>query len=439
VTTTTTDPSEAPRGTGGDRSIEDTAGTAGLELRSIVELSHELGARSNVFEIAEVALFSLMGHFGCPRGALWLLSDDLPAEPVLLRAAGVSPSMGRALGTLWGRWMSDSWNPAEPIVVSDVARIATSPATELSQRNHIELVAPITTGERRTGLFALGRRVSGNGFPRRDREVLAAALQFVGARLAAAASIDGAVEQNRRLQEANTRLEELDGLKSEFLRNLNHELRTPLTIITAYLDSVLMIDDPDPTRHDHLAIVRAEATKLEHLLVNLLDFGRLRDDVLDVHLTMGDLAGVVRAWTAERRPGVASGLRELVFVESGDVPMAWFEPRRVLQIVEGLVDNATKFTPPGTRIRISTRRVIGDDGIWACLDVSDDGPGIPPDKLDYLFEAFRQGDGSPTRRHSGLGMGLAFSRLLAQRMNGRLEVETEMGRGTTFSLRLAAV
>jgi signal transduction histidine kinase len=129
---------------------------------------------------------------------------------------------------------------------------------------------------------------------------------------------------------------------------------------------------------------------------------------------------------------VAAGLRELRFSNGADVPPALFDRTRVLQIVECLVDNAVKFCPPGSMIHV---RVDPEpDGVR--VDVADDGPGIPEERVSFIWEPFRQGDGSATREHGGIGVGLSFARELAVRMGGTLEVATEPGAGTVFSLRL---
>jgi signal transduction histidine kinase len=108
----------------------------------------------------------------------------------------------------------------------------------------------------------------------------------------------------------------------------------------------------------------------------------------------------------------------------------------VIQILDALVDNALKFTHPGAHILLRIDATTRDDHAYCRIDLEDDGPGIPPDRLPHVFDSFVQGDGSDTRQYGGIGMGLSLARSLAEKMNGHLEVASEIGKGTTFSLYL---
>ncbi|MEZ5064179.1 MAG: HAMP domain-containing sensor histidine kinase [bacterium] len=411
-------------------------GPAGeLSLLSMLELSNELSARMDLYEIAEVTLFNLMGHFACSRAALWVLPEE-GEDAVLLRAQGFSPKVARAVGTVWSRWLFDRpGGSLDPVLMHEL-KDTSAPGLSLAEDAGIVVLAPVAARRRRLGLLALGRRVSGAAFSARDLEVLAASLNFVGASLENTALYNRAIETNRGLRQANERLLELDRLKSEFLRTLNHELRTPLTVIGAYLDSLLMSEKEEGPRKHQLRTVRDESSKLEGMLLNLLDFGKLMGDDLQLSLERGDVTNPLRVWYEERRPGITAGFRELQFSHASSVPAAFFERRRLVQIVDALVGNAVKFCPAGSKIVVRVEPETHEDKDWVRVDVIDDGPGIAPDRLPHIFDSFRQGDGSETRRHGGMGMGLAFARRLAEKMNGTLDVKTELGSGTTFSLRL---
>ena len=119
-----------------------------------------------------------------------------------------------------------------------------------------------------------------------------------------------------------------------------------------------------------------------------------------------------------------------------DLPLARFDRQRLLQLLDALVDNAVKFTPEGTRIEIRVSPDESHDGSRIRIDVTDDGPGIPPEHMKDLFDSFSQVDGSATRRVGGMGLGLAFANRLAERMNGVLAARSEPGTGSTFSLFL---
>jgi signal transduction histidine kinase len=403
-----------------------------MTLRSLVELSNDLNARMDLFEIADVALFNVMGHFGCSRAALWYLGADDSSEAVLLRRSGIPEQTARAVGSLWARWLR-SGALTEPMLIEDLRSTGSVPGLDLAASGGITLFAPVTARTRLVGLMALGERISGKRFSARDLDALSASLNFAGTALENAAAANRMAENNRQLTLANDRLRSLDDLKSEFLRNLNHELRTPLTIIAAYTDSLLMGATGESPQREHFQALKAETSKLESMLMTLLDFSKLVRNEESVTCSRGDVVHALRAYCEERRPGIAADLRELRFSHQSDVPSALFEPMRLTQIVDCLVDNAVKFCPPGSVISI---RVDAEED-RVRVDVRDNGPGIPAERLPHIWDSFRQGDGSETRTHGGMGVGLAFARELATRMNATLDVTSETGEGTTFSLGLA--
>ncbi len=406
-------------------------------LLSLLELSNELNVRSDLYEIADVALFNLLGQFGCSRGALWILPEDAGRDAVLLRCQGMGESAARAIGAVWTKWLlGRPGGLREPVLVSDLRDLETAPGLALAEDNGIALFAPVSARRKELGLVALGQRIGGGEFATPDREVLQASINFLGVALENSHMFNRAVESNRQLRLAYDQLHELDRLKSEFLRNMNHELRTPLTVMAAYLDSLLTTESEPGPRRDHLETVRGETEKLQGMLMNLLDFSKLVEDDLDLRSRPGDVTSLLQAFHEERRPGVTADLHELRYSAAADLPSAIFDPTRLLQIVDSLVENAMKFTPQGATIHLRIDRATVDEKLWVRVDVEDDGPGIPTDRLPHIFESFRQGDGSETRQHGGLGVGLAIARRLAEKMGGRLDVKTEIGRGTVFSLLL---
>ena len=410
-----------------------------LSLLSFLELSNELNALRDVYEIAEVALFNLMGHFGSARGAVWVLPEDSSQDAVLVRSQGIPEPVARAIGAVWTRWLLEKTSgDHEPILVSDLRKIVTVPGLDLAEKNGISMFAPITAQRRLVGVVALGHRVGGGEFGALDREVLEASLNLLGVALENTNLYNRMQENNRRLRNANEKLHGLDRLKSEFIRNMNHELRTPLTIMNAYLDSMLGGDGDVATTKEHLTVVKDHAQKLEGMLLNLLDYSKLMDDRLEMAPERGDVGNVIAKYYEDRRPGISADLREFRYSAASDVPPALFERERLIQIVDSLVDNALKFTPQGSQIHLRVESDHDEGRDWVRVDVEDDGPGIPDERLPHIFDSFRQGDGSETRQKGGMGLGLAFARTLAERMDGRLDVESQIGKGTVFSLRLPA-
>jgi len=151
---------------------------------------------------------------------------------------------------------------------------------------------------------------------------------------------------------------------------------------------------------------------------------------------LGDL---ITSFYRERHPGVAESLHEFSLEIEDGIHWAQFDAQRLRQILDALVDNAVKFTPAGSHVKLRLSQEKRRSELWARIDLIDDGPGIPPERLPNIFDSFRQGDGSSTRSVGGMGMGLAYSRKLAESMGGWLDAESEMGRGTTFTLYLPSL
>ena len=405
-------------------------------LLSLFELSRELSVGLDPYAIAQLTLFSLMGHFGAAAAALWLLPEAPENPAVLLRGFGVGEDAARALGPGLAARVAEIDGAPGATRLADWAA-AKVPEAAAALELGLALAAPVPVQGRLVGVIGLGPRLDGEAYGPFDLEYLATAAGMVGVALENARLYHRTRESNRQLRETNERLAELDRLKSEFLGNVNHELRTPLSVIIGYLD-VLRATQANSTTQEAIAIASKHAAKLEAMLENLLDYSRLEEQALRLKLEPHDLGDLLRGYAEERRPGVANGLREFTLELEPQLPPAACDPRRLLQIVDELMDNAIKFTLPGSRIRLRARRCAHPGAEGILIEIDDDGPGIPADRLEALFEPFRQGDGSTTREAGGLGLGLALARRLAEAMGGGLDAKSEPGVGSSFVVRLKA-
>ncbi len=239
-------------------------------------------------------------------------------------------------------------------------------------------------------------------------------------------------EKQAQLDEARAQAEELSRLKSEFIANMSHEIRTPLGAIIGMATIALDADIPAQSR-EHLRTIAASAQALQAIVDNILDFSRLEEGRLELRPTPFRL----RAWLEESLdallPQVREKALELTWGVGPELPDAVVaDAGRLRQVLLELVTNAVKFTDKG-RIEVRVERESGeDDRMLAHFRVTDTGVGIPPEKTDRIFEVFTQGDGSLARRHGGTGLGLSLALRLVDRMGGRLWVESEVGRGSTF-------
>ncbi len=244
-------------------------------------------------------------------------------------------------------------------------------------------------------------------------------------------NVDRHKETERTLKQARDAALEAARLRSEFLANMSHEIRTPLHGLMGMLE-LLAQGELAPEQRDFAETAYRSARHLMTLLSDILDLSRIEAGGLrletapvDLHQLLDDAVALMRAPAGEK------GL-ELVLWRAPDLPR-WIESdaARLRQILFNLLSNAVKFTERG---RVALRAEV--QGGWLCLAVEDSGIGIRPEDQERIFQAFVQGDGSSTRRHGGTGLGLAICRRLAEAMDGRLELHSTPGEGSTFTLTL---
>ncbi len=224
--------------------------------------------------------------------------------------------------------------------------------------------------------------------------------------------------------------------KSRFIANVSHEIRTPLNGVLG-MAQILAADELSPSQRERVDIIHSSGEVLLGILNDVLDLSKIEAGKLDLEATPFDLVKVVRdVEAAFSAVAQTKGLTLGLHVEGrsddrrvGDLYMG--DPSRIRQIVANLVSNALKFTPSGeVKIVVSCL----DEGV--VLSVRDTGIGIPEDKLSKLFGQFEQVDASTTRRFGGTGLGLSICRELCRLMGGRILVESEFGKGSTFTVHL---
>ena len=250
-------------------------------------------------------------------------------------------------------------------------------------------------------------------------------------------------EMLRRVQAATAEREDLlarereaNRLKDEFLAAVSHELRTPLNAITGWIH-ILTTSEPDAeTRAKGLAAIARNAKAQARVIEDLVDVSRIVTGKLTIRFDPVDLRDVVEhAAEAIRSAAEANGLTLRVAVPRA-VCLVNGDRERLQQVVWNLLSNAVKFTPPGGAVDVSLTPWGGTFEIA----VADTGRGIPPPFLPYVFDRFRQADGSMTREHGGLGLGLAIVKELTELHRGSVRAGSEgPGRGSRFTVRLPAL
>jgi len=408
------------------------------ELLALSELSQELTISLDLYAFADLVLFNLMGQLGTSRAAIWLLPSPSHKNPILLRSHGIENSLAVALGNASAPWLLPRLKDEKRLVVaSEVGANTDASVAWLIRQEGVALFAPILSRGDLLGFFAVGPRVDRTPYGPVELQTLQTSLGMVGVALQNTQLYGSLLETIRQLRVANDGLKELDVAKSEFLRNVNHELRTPLTIVIASLQCVLDQPEVDTQRRELLGAAHQKAKQLKGLLENLLAYSAATQGQLDIRFEAGSVLPALATYFQSRLPGVTQGLREFTLDVAPDLPPVRFDRQRLVQIVEAIVDNAVKFTRPGAHITLRISRTDEGASPTVRVDVADDGPGIPDAAMATLFQPFRQVDGSMTREVGGMGLGLAFAKELAEKMDARLTVSSTVGRGSTFSLVLS--
>lgn len=247
----------------------------------------------------------------------------------------------------------------------------------------------------------------------------------------------------RELSEANRRLEELARLRREFLQNVSHELATPMTPVVGYLKLLLgeELGPLSPLQMKCLRSIERSTRRLRTVVETLLDVSALESGRLHYIIRDYDFGGLVSEAVAR----VSLDAPAEVALKVEPLPSALIgrgDPEKLRRAMVHVLDNAMKFTPRGGRVGVGVRV---KDGEYQML-VLDDGPGIPEGERERIFAPFYQVDGSATRAHGGVGLGLAFARRVAESVGGSLDIQSppddtvsgRSGTGTLVRLRVRA-
>ena len=231
---------------------------------------------------------------------------------------------------------------------------------------------------------------------------------------------------------ARREAEVANGLKDDFLATMSHELRTPLNAVLGW---AMLLREKRATAamaERGIEAIERNARIQARLIEDVLDVSRIVSGKLELDLSAVEVASAVRAAVDVVR-AAADAKKVHLHVDVEDVCVISADPTRLQQVVWNLVSNAVKFTPEGGRVDVSVRA----SGGRAVLEVRDTGAEIPPEFLPRVFDRFRQLDGSTTRRHGGLGLGLAIARQLVELHGGTLVAKSDgLGTGATFTVDL---
>jgi signal transduction histidine kinase len=237
------------------------------------------------------------------------------------------------------------------------------------------------------------------------------------------------------IQDKSRQLAEASQHKSQFLANMSHELRTPLNAIIGV--SEMLREDAEALKQDTepLDRVLGAARHLLALINDILDLSKIEAGRMELNLDTFALPPLIDEVVKTIEPLAAKNGNQVAVHCDGTIGSLHADSMRLRQALLNLMSNANKFTERGT-ISVDAQQKKEDGRYWITIAVADTGIGMTPEQMGKLFQEFSQADASTTRKYGGTGLGLAISKRFCQMMGGDIAVESELGRGSTFTIRL---
>ncbi len=248
-------------------------------------------------------------------------------------------------------------------------------------------------------------------------------------------------KRSMELGRTNEELKAQDTAKTRFLDTVAHDLRTPLTSIKAYADLLLRFpDEKEETKQEFLEIITSESDRMASLINDYLDLTKIESGNLPYRFRQVNITEMVREF--ERINKGECRLKNLTIHSKivGDLPLIWADPDRLRQVFSNLLSNAIKHSPPGGEVTIEAACIKDSDpetgSDWIEVSVSDQGPGVPEEFHEKIFDKFRQVDNSILASKGGTGLGLPISREIISRHSGKIWLDNSNGDGALFKFRI---
>lgn len=426
-------------------------------LNMLIQLGQELAAERDPAQVLQKFCASAREIVGAEHTVVGMLDVDSKTPRHLFQCdAKNSPASARYLPQVSERVLNILISNKRPLRLNESDELLPDTAL-VSEAVQSFLGAPILCSTEGRGWLYLINKLGADGFTEADErlaETLAneAAVAYENARLYEdaqrhALELQQEVAERKQAEEERAHLlireqaaraeaEQANRTKDEFLSTLSHELRTPLTAILGW-SRLARTSEFDQTFIERaFETIERNARSQSQLIDDLLDVSRIITGKLSIEFRPVVLANVIEAVHESVRPSFeGKGVEFQTAFDSGNSLVSG-DADRLQQVFWNLFTNAVKFTPEGGRVLVALKTRDG----YIETSVSDSGVGIDPEFLPYIFDRFRQADGSTTRRHGGLGLGLAIVRHLVEIHQGKVEVQSAgKGQGTTFLITLPLV
>ena len=395
-------------------------------LARLVEISMTLNSTLDPETLLEHILDSAVEMLDCEAASI-LLYSDTKRELRFAASTGANPvELAKIPVPLENSLAGKIFRENAPLVVNDVPRDRRH-YTEVSSQTQVQvrslLGVPMRIQKQKVGVIEAINKNQGV-FSYSDVKLLAIIASL------AAVAIDNA-RMVQELKEANVRLQEADEMKNRFMAVASHELRTPLGIILGY--ATFLKEEAQGELSEHAASVLNAALELRALVEDMTNMNMFYTGERGVKLEPVPLQEVIRAAGDEIASMMEARSNVLSLKLPPDPVIVNADPKKLKLAFVNVLNNAVRFSPEGSEIRIWME--VGEDAVLVA--VQDEGLGIPPDKLDLVFEQFYQVEDHMTRRYGGLGLGLAITREIVNLHGGRIWAESPgLGHGSTFKIVL---
>ncbi|MEJ2747103.1 MAG: HAMP domain-containing sensor histidine kinase [Anaerolineae bacterium] len=398
-------------------------------LARMVEISRVLNSANNLDQLLTYIIREAATLTNTEAASNLLLDPHTHDLYIVASSNEVSPQMANTPVPLNGSIAGAIIRANKPMFIPDVSKDSRwNKKVDRAIDFHTQAIlgVPMRDVDRQpVGVLEAINKNSGE-FTRQDAEMLTILADIAGV----------AVERARmdeNLRRAYAELNDLDQLKTDFISIASHELRTPLTVILGYLS--FLREEASPEMMEQFDTVLDAAVHLRTLIQDMLNFQYVDAGQESLTLARLDLVALTREVLAERDE-TAVAKQQTVTINLPETELPIMADRSVIEVVlNNLFDNAVKFTPQEGQIEITVE--ARDEEVW--VFVSDTGVGVPPDQYERIFKRFYQVEDPLDRRHEGMGLGLAIVKELVELHQGRVWVESEEGKGSTFFVVLPLV
>jgi len=396
------------------------------EISALSELVKSVNATLELDDVFRLILSSALDLLGGNEGSIMLLKDDTkqlevvsyqgpPIEPLINGKTDLGEGIAGGVAAT-----------REPMLIQDYETAELDVPYHPERGIYSSMCVPLIRHDELVGVLNLNETDGRRRFSEEDLR----ALGFFAEHAAIAIGNAKLFEQER---ETIARLEDLDRLKSDFVATVSHELKTPLTAIIGSAQTLTRRRDRmnESQQSNLVTMIERQGNRLLRLVEDVLTAARIESGMPRMRRELVDLRDVCDFVAESIRHSDLGEGREFVIESEPERPQVWGDVGAIQQIVINLVENACKYSEPGTKVGIFVTELPDE----AIIQVADRGYGMSDEEIATIFDRFRQVDQSATRASGGVGLGLYIVKSLVEGHNGTIEVDSEPGRGTTFSVR----